>query len=262
MIRGLLREGEFRLRRRPVQVGDWTLEPGEFELRSRAREGFAVLDGEGFVVALDTEITPELELEGEVRDLIRQMQEMRKDAGLEITDRIRLVHPERTACWACQHGAWIAAETLAVGAGARARRWRSRRVPACGYWSSAARVPGPPPRRRGARARPRRDALQPRRHESRAVPAGRARARAIATAGSMRWAAAVGRRRRHLRLRPAGGGGVGSQRSRSGAGTTRSSPACRSTTATAARAPTPSSPVGTIADETVEEITGETLRRR
>ena len=73
MIRGLLREGQFELaRRRASQVGDWMLEPGEFELRSRAREGFAVPDGEGFVVALDTEITPELTLEGVARDVIRR----------------------------------------------------------------------------------------------------------------------------------------------------------------------------------------------
>ncbi|HSD01165.1 MAG TPA: isoleucine--tRNA ligase [Gaiellales bacterium] len=117
MIRGLLRENQFELRGDSVQVGDWTLEPGEFELRSRAREGFAVTDGEGFVVALDTEITPELRLEGIVRDLIRQIQDMRKDAGLEITDRIRLTYPERdgdvTRAFT-EHREWIAAETLAV----------------------------------------------------------------------------------------------------------------------------------------------------
>ena len=33
-----------------------------------------MLDGDGFAVALDTEITPELELEGEARDLIRAIQ--------------------------------------------------------------------------------------------------------------------------------------------------------------------------------------------
>jgi isoleucyl-tRNA synthetase len=117
MIRGLLRENQFELRGDSVQVGDWTLEPGEFELRSRAREGFAVTDGDGFVVALDTEITSELKLEGVVRDLIRQIQDMRKDAGLEITDRIRLTYPERdgdiTRAFT-EHRDWIAAETLAV----------------------------------------------------------------------------------------------------------------------------------------------------
>jgi isoleucyl-tRNA synthetase len=112
MIQGLLREGDFRLEDGRVAVGDWMLEAGEFELRTRAREGFAVLDGDGFAVALDTEITAELELEGHARDLIRQIQVMRQDAGLDVTDRIRLAHPSG-AVWS-QYGDWIASETLAV----------------------------------------------------------------------------------------------------------------------------------------------------
>ena len=52
-----------------------------------------------------------------MRDLIRQIQDMRKDAGLEITDRIRLTYPERdgdiTRAFT-EHREWIAAETLAV----------------------------------------------------------------------------------------------------------------------------------------------------
>jgi isoleucyl-tRNA synthetase len=88
------------------------LEAGEFELRTRAREGFAVLDGDGFAVALDTAITSELELEGNARDLIRQIQVMRQDAGLDVTDRIRLAHPPGEV-WD-QFGDWIASETLAV----------------------------------------------------------------------------------------------------------------------------------------------------
>ena len=94
MIRGLLREGEFTLDDGCVAVGEWTLEPGEFELRTRAREGFAVVDGDGFAVALDTEITPELRLEGVARDVIRSVQQLRKDAGLDVTDRIVLRYPQ------------------------------------------------------------------------------------------------------------------------------------------------------------------------
>ena len=100
-----------------MQVGDWVLEPGEFELRARAREGFAVADGDGFAVALDTEITPELRLEGVVRDVIRTMQKMRQDAGLEVTDRIRVTYPDADGDVGrafAEHGDWIAAETLAV----------------------------------------------------------------------------------------------------------------------------------------------------
>ena len=74
--------------------------------------GFSVQDGDGFAVALDTEITPELELEGEARDLIRAINMMRQEAGLEVVDRIRLTHPAG-AVWDV-HGDWIAAETLTV----------------------------------------------------------------------------------------------------------------------------------------------------
>ncbi len=117
VIRGLLREGEFEIRDGRVHAGDWVLEPGEFELRARAREGFAVADGEGFAVALDTEISPELRLEGVVRDVIRRIQVMRQDAGFDVTDRIRVTYPRSdgdvTRAFE-EHGEWIAAETLAV----------------------------------------------------------------------------------------------------------------------------------------------------
>ncbi|HEX3330933.1 MAG TPA: DUF5915 domain-containing protein, partial [Gaiellales bacterium] len=117
VIRGLLREGEFELRDGRVHVGDWVLEPGEYELRARAREGFAVADGDGFAVALDTEITPELALEGVVRDVIRLIQKMRQDAGFEVTDRIRITFPENDGDVSrafAEHSEWIASETLAV----------------------------------------------------------------------------------------------------------------------------------------------------
>ncbi len=49
----------------------------------------AMLPGGGFVV-LDTEVTPELEVEGVARDLVRAVQQARRDAGLEVSDRISL----------------------------------------------------------------------------------------------------------------------------------------------------------------------------
>ena len=49
----------------------------------------AMLAGGGFVV-LDTDVTPELELEGAARDLVRAVQQARREAGLEVSDRISL----------------------------------------------------------------------------------------------------------------------------------------------------------------------------
>jgi isoleucyl-tRNA synthetase len=113
-IQALLKQGKFERHDGVVTAGEWKLEGDEFEARTRAREGFAVADGGGFAVALDTEITPELALEGRARDVIRQIQDMRKDSGFELTDRIRVTYPADLGDVFGGHGERISAETLAV----------------------------------------------------------------------------------------------------------------------------------------------------
>src|SRR5439155_23839730 len=115
-LSALLRAGKFERSNGQLKAGEWVLEPEEFEMRTRAREGFAVVDGDGFAVALDTEITPELALEGRTRDLIRQIQDMRKQAGLEMTDRIRIIYMDEQAASFDAHRDWIMSETLATSA--------------------------------------------------------------------------------------------------------------------------------------------------
>ena len=77
-----------------VVVDGIALEPGEYELTLEAggvAEGTAIalLPGGGFVL-LDTTTTPELEAEGLARDVIRAVQDTRKAAGFDVSDRIRL----------------------------------------------------------------------------------------------------------------------------------------------------------------------------
>ena len=74
-----------------VAVAGHTLSQGEFELALQPREGpaAAALPGNDAVVELDVEVTPELAAEGTARDLVRLIQQARKDEGLEVTDRIR-----------------------------------------------------------------------------------------------------------------------------------------------------------------------------
>jgi len=75
-----------------VTVGGVLLEPGEFDLELEAASeasAIAFLPDGGFVI-LDTEITPELEAEGLSRDIIRAIQDTRKAAGFEVSDRITL----------------------------------------------------------------------------------------------------------------------------------------------------------------------------
>ncbi|MDP9352477.1 MAG: class I tRNA ligase family protein, partial [Chloroflexota bacterium] len=73
-----------------VQVNRETvvLSPDELLIEEREREGLASTSEGGYLVALDTEITPELFYEGLVRDFVRQVQNMRKEAGFNISDRI------------------------------------------------------------------------------------------------------------------------------------------------------------------------------
>jgi isoleucyl-tRNA synthetase len=112
-IQRLLRQGEFTREGDRVKAGRWTLEPDEFEVRTRAREGFAVAGGDGFAVALDETITDELAREGAARDLIRSIQELRKQADLELTDRISITYPPADRDTFAALGDWIRRETLA-----------------------------------------------------------------------------------------------------------------------------------------------------
>jgi isoleucyl-tRNA synthetase len=109
-----VRNGEFEvLEGGAVRVGDVELSAQEVEVGFSGKPGLAVESGPGFVVALDTHITPELALEGQARDLVREIQDMRKEADLHIADRIRLDIKGAEAIVAV-HGPYICTETLCV----------------------------------------------------------------------------------------------------------------------------------------------------
>ena len=76
------------------------------------REGWAVEAADGVTVALELGIDDELDLERRVYELIRRVNTMRKEAGLELTDRIALVVPSADGDL-LEHSEWIARETLA-----------------------------------------------------------------------------------------------------------------------------------------------------
>lgn len=64
--------------------------PDEVEVRALAREGFAVASEGALMAALVTDLTPELVREGLAREFVRRVQDLRKQANLEISDRIHL----------------------------------------------------------------------------------------------------------------------------------------------------------------------------
>jgi len=92
--------------------------PEEVLIETGSPEGYAVADSEGMLVALNTTMTPALIQEGTARELVRNIQDARKSAGLDISDRITLylsadgstMLDEVLAVW----GDYIKAETLAT----------------------------------------------------------------------------------------------------------------------------------------------------
>ena len=102
-----------------IQVGDsrFVLNPEELEVVEEAR-GDLVVQGDGrFTAALDPSISPDLRSEGVARELVNRIQRLRKDTGLEITDRISLgiMGPAEVRAAADSFREFIAGETLAVG---------------------------------------------------------------------------------------------------------------------------------------------------
>jgi len=115
---GAAKAGDWSVDGGRVVVGGVALEPGEFTLELELDDpaaAVAFLPGSGFVL-LDTRVTPELEAEGLARDVIRAVQQARKDAGLDVSDRIVLTLGADAAARAAieAHRELIAAETLAT----------------------------------------------------------------------------------------------------------------------------------------------------
>ena len=90
--------------------------PEEIEVRKSPKPGLAVAEEAGYLVAVTTELTEELRLEGYAREVSRNIQELRKKSGFEISDRIRATVQAADSLaplWA-RHAATIAADTLSV----------------------------------------------------------------------------------------------------------------------------------------------------
>lgn len=92
------------------------LAPEDLEIHKSASGELLVQEAAGFVTAIDPTVTEELRLEGLARELISRVQRMRKEAGLAVSDRIRLAITGDAEVKAAvsKHRAWIASEVLAT----------------------------------------------------------------------------------------------------------------------------------------------------
>ncbi|MEQ8702662.1 MAG: isoleucine--tRNA ligase [Phaeodactylibacter sp.] len=86
----------------------------DFEIATEDIPGLLVANDGKLTVALDITLTPELEAEGMARDIVNRIQNIRKDSGFEVTDKIKVVleQAEAVSSAVAQFGDYIKAETL------------------------------------------------------------------------------------------------------------------------------------------------------
>jgi isoleucyl-tRNA synthetase len=112
-VRAALAEGRFARRDGTIVVEGHELAPNEVLVSHEGEAGHAVARESGLVVALDTALTPELEAEGLARELAHKLNDLRKEAGFDIADRIALRYDGDIAAVVERYRDAIAEETLA-----------------------------------------------------------------------------------------------------------------------------------------------------
>jgi isoleucyl-tRNA synthetase len=111
-ISSLEKEGSYSLE---IDSEPLILQIHEVEITSEDIPGWMVSSKGALTVALDVTVTPELEQEGNARELVNRIQKIRKDNGYELTDRIRVKLGDAQALAPSVHqfGSYIKAEVLA-----------------------------------------------------------------------------------------------------------------------------------------------------
>lgn len=91
------------------------IELSEVDIQSEDVPGWMVASKNALTVALDITLTPDLEQEGNARELVNRIQKIRKDSGYELTDRVlvKLTHSDKLVESISQFNDYICAEILA-----------------------------------------------------------------------------------------------------------------------------------------------------
>ena len=113
-----VKKGDWKRNGNVITAGSIDLFEGEYNLKlvPKSSGASATLNNSEGVVVLDIDLTPDLEAEGLARDLIRLIQQLRRESGLHVSDRIQLQLglPEELAKQVTEHFATIKTETLAT----------------------------------------------------------------------------------------------------------------------------------------------------
>ena len=99
-----------------IEIAGERITADEVEVRAERHEAFALAEDQGWAVALDLELDDDLRAEGVARELVRALNDLRKEHGLDLSDRITLVldADDALAAVVSAHQAWIMGEVLAT----------------------------------------------------------------------------------------------------------------------------------------------------
>jgi isoleucyl-tRNA synthetase len=126
-VRAALQAGKYTAVDGGIAVEGFTLSPAEVLRSHEGTPGHTVGKDAGAVVALETTLTPDLEAEGLARELIRKVNDLRKDAGFEISDRIAMRYGGAIAPTIERFSELVGTETLATslrpGLAGRGHKW-------------------------------------------------------------------------------------------------------------------------------------------
>jgi isoleucyl-tRNA synthetase len=110
-----------------IEVEGFTLSPAEVLVSHEGTAGHTVGKDAGAVVVLETTLTPDLEAEGLARELVRRVNDLRKEAGFEISDRIAIRYGGAIAPTVERFKDLVGSETLATsvrpGIAGRGHKW-------------------------------------------------------------------------------------------------------------------------------------------
>jgi isoleucyl-tRNA synthetase len=92
------------------------LQPEDIVIEKIPQQPWVIAEGNGFLVAISTDLDAGLIREGLVRDLVRHIQNLRKEIGLDVADRIRIAYVagDELAAAVKAHSEYLAGETLAL----------------------------------------------------------------------------------------------------------------------------------------------------
>jgi isoleucyl-tRNA synthetase len=113
-VRAALQAGRYKSVEGGIEVEGFTLTALEVLVSHEGTPGHTVGKDAGAVVALETTLTPDLEAEGLARELVRKVNELRKEAGFEISNRIAIRYAGPIAPTIERFRDLVGSETLAT----------------------------------------------------------------------------------------------------------------------------------------------------